>query len=358
MAVYNGERHLREAIDSVIAQTHRDFEFVIVDDGSTDRSNEVIASYRDPRVRLVVMDRNVGLSAALNEGLRLANAPLVARQDADDLSEPDRLARQVAAMTARPELALLGTQGVAIDERGNPTGTVRRCVESGSVRWFSIFDNPFIHTSVMFRTDVARDLGGFNPAYDPFSQDYDLWCRMMERHAVGNLPDKLVRYRVSDASIIGLLDTQEPGSEYQRRFEAMIRELTARQAYRVLGADALSAAEAPLTSNVLLGLERTSVGLFFSFFERLLIRYRERCQDCSSADFQWTLARQFDALALRVRPATRQSVLAVYLHVLRHHPALISRVSWGRALAVLVLGRTGRDRLASWKRRHSVLAKI
>jgi glycosyltransferase involved in cell wall biosynthesis len=357
MAVYNGERHVRHAIESILSQTHRDFEFVIVDDGSTDRTAELVSSYRDSRVRLVTMNRNVGLSTALNEGLRLAQAPLVARQDVDDLSEPERLARQLAAMAARPDLALLGTQGVDIDEDGVPTGTVRRCTEPGSIRWFSIFDNPFIHTSVMFRTDVARALGGFDPAYDPFLQDYDLWCRMMETHAVANLPDTLVRYRVSDTSIIGSLDTAGPGSEYRRRFERIIRELTARQTRRVLGSDALSDAEEPLTAGFLLGLERASIGAFLSLFERLLSRYRERYPDCASADFRWTLARQFDALAFRVRPPTRESVLAIYFHVLRHHPAVTASVSWPRILPALLLGKTGRDRLARWKRRHPVLAK-
>jgi glycosyltransferase involved in cell wall biosynthesis len=357
MAVYNGERHVRHAIESVLSQTHRDFEFVIVDDGSNDRTAEFVSSYRDSRVRLVAMNRNVGLSTALNEGLRLAQSPLVARQDVDDLSEPKRLERQLAAMAARPDLALLGAQGIDIDEDGAQTGTVRRCTEPGSIRWFSIFDNPFIHTSVMFRTDVARALGGFNPAYDPYLQDYDLWCRMMETHAVANLPDTLVRYRVSDTSIIGSLDTAGPGSEYRQRFERIIHDLTARQTRRVLGSDALSDVEEPLTAGFLLGLERASIGAFLSLFERLLSRYRERYPDRASADFRWTLARQFDALAFRVRPPTRESVLAIYLHVLRHHPAVTASVSWPRILPALLLGKTGRDRLARWKRRHPVLAK-
>lgn len=357
MAVYNGERHLRPAIESVLAQTHRNFEFLIVDDGSTDRTAEIVSSHGDSRVRLVTMDRNVGLSTALNEGLRLAGAPLVARQDADDLSEPGRLERQLAVMAARPDVALLGSQAVAIAEDGTRTGTVRRCVAPSSIRWFSVFDNPFIHTSVMFRTDVVRALGGFNAAYDPFSQDYDLWCRLMEEHEVANLPDKLVRYRVSDTSIIGALGTDDTASEYQRRFDAMIGELTARQARRVFGSGEITDAEAPLLTGIALGLDQTSLDAFFSLFDRLLRLYRERDTDCASADFRWTLARQFDALAFRLRPATRESALAIYLYVFRHHPAVMPSVSWSRALAVLLLGRAGRDRLARWKRRHPVLAK-
>jgi glycosyltransferase involved in cell wall biosynthesis len=357
MAVYNGERHVRPAIDSILSQTHRDFEFLIVDDGSTDRTRELVLSCRDSRIRLVAKDRNVGLSASLNEGLRLAQAPLVARQDADDLSEPNRLSSQLAVMAERPDLALLGSQAVAIAEDGSPMGTVFRCVGPAAIRWFSGFDNPFIHTSVMFRADVVRALGGFNAAYDPFSQDYDLWCRLMESHAAANLPDTLVRYRVSDTSIIGALDPDGRQSEYQRRFDGIVRELTARQARRIFGADAIGETDAPLIASLALGLDHMSVGAFLSLFERLLRHYCDRGEDCSSVDFRRTLARQFEALAFRVRPATRSSVLQIYLHVLGHHPELATSVSWPRTLAALLLGRAGRDRLARWKRRHPSLAR-
>jgi glycosyltransferase involved in cell wall biosynthesis len=146
MAVHNGERHLRAAVDSILSQTYGNFEFLIIDDGSSDRTAEIVASYTDPRIRSVVMGRNVGLSAALNEGLRLARGRLIARQDADDLSEPRRLERQVSVMSSRSDLALLGSQGVALSEDGRPTGFVRRCTTPAAIRWCSVFDNPFIHT--------------------------------------------------------------------------------------------------------------------------------------------------------------------------------------------------------------------
>ena len=357
MAVYNGERHIRPAIDSILSQTLRDFELLIVDDGSTDRTVEIVSSYTDQRIRLIRRKPNAGLSAALNEGVRLAQAPLVARHDADDLSEPTRLAQQCAAMNARPEIALIGTQGIAVSEDGVPTGPVSRPVAPDTIRWVSVFDNPFIHTSVMFRTDVVRRLGGFNAAYDPFSQDYDLWCRLMEQHAVANLPDALVRYRVTDSSIIGALDSDGPSNDYRRRFETIVRDLTARQARRVFGADALSEAEAPLTAGLVLGVDRGSLRVFLSLFERLLAMYCERYPDCASEDFRRALARQIDALVFRVRPATRASTAAIYMHLLRYHADAAASVSWSRGLAQLLFGKSGRDTLARWKRRHSLLAK-
>jgi glycosyltransferase involved in cell wall biosynthesis len=357
MAVYNGDRHVGRAIESVLSQTHQNFQFVIVDDGSTDRTREVVLSYRDPRVRLVVMNRNVGLSAALNEGLRQANASLVASQDAEDVSEPSRLERQFAVMTAQPRLALLGSQAVAIAEDGTPIGIVRRCVEPATIRWFSVFDNPFIHTSVIFRSGVARALGGFNAAYDPFSQDYDLWCRIMDTHDVANMPDTLVRYRVSETSIIGALDAENGDDQYKGRFERIVRELVATQARRVFGAAAISDADASLMAGLVLGIDVVRLENFLSLFERLLGRYQELCPDWSSTDFRRTLSRQFEALAFRARPATRQSTLSIYMHVLRHHPTVAASVSWPRTIAMLLLGKAGRDRLARWKRRRPVLAR-
>src|SRR5436305_1957061 len=102
-------RHVGAAIESILAQTYRDFELLVVDDGSSDRSLEIVRSYHDARIRVLVNEHNVGLPASLNRGLAESRCGLIARQDADDLSRPDRLERQVAVMMRRPELALLGT---------------------------------------------------------------------------------------------------------------------------------------------------------------------------------------------------------------------------------------------------------
>src|SRR4051794_29608800 len=109
LAVYNGERYLREAIDSILGQTFQDFEFLIINDGSTDSTREIILSYHDPRIRLVDNEDNIGQTRSLNRGLALAAGQFVARQDADDISEPERLASQVAFLEIHPEVVLLGT---------------------------------------------------------------------------------------------------------------------------------------------------------------------------------------------------------------------------------------------------------
>jgi glycosyltransferase involved in cell wall biosynthesis len=347
MPVYNGERHLAAAIDSILSQTHRNFEFLIVDDGSTDRSAEIAAACRDDRIRVIRLGRNRGLSAALNEGLAAAGAPRIARQDADDISEPDRLARQLAFMDEHPNVALLGTQGTVIAEDGRVNGVVSRPVGRDSMRWFSIFDNPFIHTSVMFRTAVARDAGGYDAAYDPFSQDYDLWCRIAAHHEVANLEQRLIRYRVSGSSIIGAVRDDGADHDYDRKFDRIARELTLKQARRLFGPDAVSDAEADLLAGPLRGLAPERAAAFLALFDRLLDQFH---RDGAGGDFNATVARLVDAVAFRLRPPSRAATAAIYLHLARRHPRLLGKVSWTRALALLAFGKAGRDRIGRWWR--------
>src|SRR5262249_44337347 len=166
MPVHNGETYLRPAIDSLLAQTFGDFELIVIDDGSTDRTPAIAREYRDPRVRVERFEKNCGLSAALNHGLQMIHAPLVARQDADDVSRPDRLEAQVAVLRSQPDVALVGSQARAIDGAGRTMRMVWRPAEDLSIRWYALLDNPFIHTSVMFRRGAAVACGGFNAAFD------------------------------------------------------------------------------------------------------------------------------------------------------------------------------------------------
>ena len=117
-SVYNGERYLRESVESILNQTFPDFEFVIVDDGSTDRTFEILSSYNDPRIVLLQNSSNLGLIGSLNRGLEVCRAPLIARHDADDFSHLDRISRQLDFMENHLDVAVLGTQMQVIDEKG------------------------------------------------------------------------------------------------------------------------------------------------------------------------------------------------------------------------------------------------
>ena len=205
MSVHNGERYLAAAIDSVLTQTFENFEFVIVDDASTDATRSILDAYTDPRIRRLANDSNIGLTKSLNRGLALARAPLVARQDADDVSLPRRLALQVVFMAAHPEIVLVGSRVRVIDESGRRrVGHIDVRAESAvGVRWQLLFSNPFAHSAVMFRLNAVRDaLGGYDERFE-FNQDFELWSRVIGHFEAANLPDVLVEYRAHADSIAG-----------------------------------------------------------------------------------------------------------------------------------------------------------
>ena len=194
MPVYNGARFVADALACIENQSLRDIEIIAVDDGSNDGTWELLsaAARRDDRVRTVRNERNEGLRAALNRGLGLATAPLVARQDADDVLAPEGLARQVAEFYADPSLVLLGCAFDVVQE-GRPPQVGRMPESDTAIRWRMLFDNPFCHTSVMFRR-VAPD--GWYPRYESYRcEDYDLWARMLAHGRGRNLPDPLVTRR-------------------------------------------------------------------------------------------------------------------------------------------------------------------
>jgi hypothetical protein len=201
MAVFNGERYLREAVDSVLAQTFEDFELLVVDDGSTDSSRDLLASYRDPRVRRIENSRNLGLTPSLNIGLRAARGELVARMDADDVAEPQRLAVQVTAMAADPGLVLIGSSYRLINEFGAVTGLTSRDLDDFRIRWVSLFRTPLAHTTAIFRRSLVTSRGCYYDEHRPTAQDYGLWLRLLDHGRGRVLAEPLMRYRVHPQNV-------------------------------------------------------------------------------------------------------------------------------------------------------------
>ena len=197
MAVRDGQRWLRAAVDSVLAQTFADFELLIIDDGSTDETPRILAEYdtRDRRVRVLTQGQE-GLAHALNRGLAAAAGSLIARLDADDEALPQRLRHQVDYLHAHPDIVLLGSWAQVIDEQGRVMHRrLRPPTESRSLAEVVLpRTNPFVHSSVMFRAAAARGAGGYRPALE-MAEDYDLWLRLCERGQIAILPEILVHYR-------------------------------------------------------------------------------------------------------------------------------------------------------------------
>ena len=201
MSVYNGERYLRESVESILNQTFTDFEFIIINDGSTDKTREILEEYavKDKRV-ILVQQENMGLTKSLNKGIALAKGKYIARQDADDVSKPERFERQVNFMEDNLSVGLLGSLFEFIDEKGNMSGIRELPLEDKVLKERLPRINQFCHASVMIRK-VALETVGVYRDFFKYAQDYDLWLRIAEEFEIKNLPDPLVSYRESEEAV-------------------------------------------------------------------------------------------------------------------------------------------------------------
>ena len=199
MPVYNGEKYLGEAIESILNQTFIDFEFLIIDDGSTDSSVDITKSYDDDRIRLIINQKNLGQSATLNKGIDLAVGKYIARMDQDDVSFARRLQRQVQFLKKNPHICVVGSWVDRHDEYNRTKGRIKLPMNKVHECGFWIFgygENVFSHPTVMFRTKEIVALGGYEEDYD-IAQDVDLWFRAAERgFRFTNIPEVLLSYRI------------------------------------------------------------------------------------------------------------------------------------------------------------------
>lgn len=194
MSVYNGEKYLHEAIDSILNQTFSDFEFIIVDDGSTDMTNNIIRSYKDTRIKVLKNPTNIGLTKSLNIGLQKAKGEYIARMDADDISFPERLCKEVNYLDHNPKYAVVGTFAEIIDSESNEIGKEERPTSSFQIKKLLKVGNCFAHGSVMIRKKYLYETGFYDETFKR-SQDYDLWLRMAQKFQLANIPQYLYAWR-------------------------------------------------------------------------------------------------------------------------------------------------------------------
>lgn len=202
LPVLNGERWIRECMESLRIQTFQDFEVLLIDDGCTDDS-VAIAQMSGVQMRVINGPRN-GLGAALAYGVEHAESPMLARQDQDDLSHPRRLELQVAYMNDHPNCILIGSWAELIDETGSCIGKIRMPKSTRAIRFSMNTYCPFIHTSVLMKRDSVVEAGNYQSGSGGvFAEDYDLWSRMAELGNLHNIQEALVSYRVHSQGITG-----------------------------------------------------------------------------------------------------------------------------------------------------------
>jgi glycosyltransferase involved in cell wall biosynthesis len=195
MPVYNAEQYVGEAVRSISRQTFRDFELIVIDDGSTDRSPEILQSLANQDSRIAIHRQpNSGVGPSLNFGCSLARGAYVARMDADDISLPRRFEKQVAFLDAHSDVGVLGTWIQDVGQNGEAGPIWPLPTTAATIQWFLMFGNCLAHPTVMMRTDVIKRLQ-YNPAA-AHVEDYDLWIRASRVTNLANIPEVLLKYRV------------------------------------------------------------------------------------------------------------------------------------------------------------------
>ncbi|RAK12618.1 glycosyl transferase family 2 [Halanaerobium saccharolyticum] len=200
MSVYNAEKYLEKAVESILTQSYHNFEFIIINDKSKDNSADIISKYadQDQRIKYIENERNRGLTYSLNKGLELAKGEYIARMDADDISTSDRLKKQVDYLKKNKEISLIGTSAYNIDENGKIIAERNVPLEYEEIKRNINLVNPIIHPSVMFKKKDILDIGGYNEEFKKV-QDYELWFRIIANGLkVENLSERLLYYRVNN----------------------------------------------------------------------------------------------------------------------------------------------------------------
>jgi glycosyltransferase involved in cell wall biosynthesis len=195
-SVFNGEAFLGQAIESILDQSFLDFEFLVIDDGSTDSTPKIISNYahRDKRIRVVRHD-NRGRAESLNIGIGLASGKYIARMDADDVALPHRLEKQIEFMEQNPGVGVLGGAYDLINVNGDVINRVRPPLEDTEIRSLMLRYNPMCHPTVVMKKDIALASGGYRAALLD-ADDYDLFLRMAERSKLANLQESVLQYRL------------------------------------------------------------------------------------------------------------------------------------------------------------------
>lgn len=217
MPVYNAERFVAMAIDSILNQTFTDFEFIIIDDCSADDSVRIINSYTDPRIILYQNEKNMGISATLNRGIEVAKTALIARMDSDDISYPERLQKQYDFITENPDGALYSCWAKVVGQQGQ---FIRQDIFPSDYYFYNLtFICWIYHPTIIFRKEAVEEVGMYTV---PYAEDFELFWQLSRRHKIYNLSEVLLDYRVTDQSLHQVIKKHE----YQEaQYSQLLRNL-------------------------------------------------------------------------------------------------------------------------------------
>lgn len=315
MTVHNGARFLPQTLESLSAQTLIQHEVVIVDDGSTDDTPQILAAYclTDRRLRVFRRDQRSGVANALNFGLARCRSELVARADADDLYMRERLERQAHFLAVNPAVGVLSSSFVRIDEAGATKSVCAALTGSDQISFEMLFANCLLHPGTMFRKRIVEEANGYDPRYWT-AQDSELWMRLRARTLMENLPEILVQYRVHEKSLTKTRGTEgerlslsvpaRAQSEYlgiDRSVEEVRANVRLYQAYSPLGIDDVRRGLADLRILFAAARRREPAAVIARFRGKISSALLRQAQFCRASDPR--SARELYLRSLRIRPS-------------------------------------------------------
>ena len=232
VAVYNEQDHILKSINSIIDQTYNHLEIIVVDDCSNDQTKNILASIKDERLKVIRNDENLGLTKSLNIAIQHTNGQYLARQDSDDYSAAHRIETQLSFIKDNPNVKLVGSNYFVVDYIGKNIKTSNNLpVTDREIRFYSIFDNPFVHSTVLIDSSIVDKSRPFYNEDYKTSQDYELWLRIIEEHSTFNINEKLVYFRFHNRSL---------SSSYNQQSFSLIRKLLLGNFEKYLGEKSLN----------------------------------------------------------------------------------------------------------------------
>lgn len=332
MAVFNGEPHLPTALDSMLAQTFRDFEVIAIDDGSTDQSAAILAAYasRDRRVRVIRNDGNRGLVYTRNRAVNECRSPLLAIADADDVFAPDRLQRQVDFLQAHPEIGFVGSNAILIDGEGSQIAGLHQLPEHDpEIRFELLLGGCFWNTATVYRTELIRRAGGYRPGFDGV-EDYDLWSRLLQVTTAANLSERLVCQRVHAGSFTAVLP------KVLKRQSAVARRQLSRYLMRHVNDDEALAALTLFMYGWRMLMSRSDVALAVVLLREIAARADTREAPSISAAFRRRVARSLHQQARKQATVDRRLAVRLAGKAMAWDPTLVATKGSAFLMASLV----------------------
>lgn len=202
MSVYNNEDYLDMSINSILNQSFKNFEFIIINDGSNLNTRRILNYYKKKDKRIILINqKNKGLTVSLNRAIKISKGSIIARQDADDISHKERFIKQISVFMNNKNIVLCGTFAYLINEKNDMIKSVTNLpIKDNKIKNQLIYQNCFIHSSIMYRSNVIKKIGLYNKSYK-YAQDYECWSRMMSEGIFLNIPKKLISIRIHNNSI-------------------------------------------------------------------------------------------------------------------------------------------------------------